>query len=340
MIIPGFFYYLMNQPQVAAALSTLTAFKRQEINLQWLSGTIGIDSSTTKNTLLEKEPGMRQHVPGLPTTRSGTKKSDPRNHLSLPFIIPSTQWIQHEVDLCEVVPDMSGEQQGSCISRVKESFRYSFGEIVFGMSDGTVSIFGLVAGMLAGAQSASVILLAGATAAIAATVSMMAGVFLDLESEKDAAKVEAKRRAAEIQSNPEGAVTKLMGDLQCSGLSKTCLDAIQVDLQKNPLAIQKFEDAVAAEEETPAQKTPVYIHACWMGIADFIAAMTPVIPFAFLPVEPAKYACIAGTAVLLLLLGIGRARIGQRPLFRTVLETMAIATAAGIAGVIFALIIT
>jgi len=63
VIIPGFFYYLMNQPQVAAALSTLTAFKRQEINLQRLSGTIGIDSTTTKNTHLENEPGMRQHVP-------------------------------------------------------------------------------------------------------------------------------------------------------------------------------------------------------------------------------------------------------------------------------------
>lgn len=235
---------------------------------------------------------------------------------------------------------MSDVPHGSLASRVKESFRCSFGEIVFGMSDGTVSIFGLVAGMVAGAQSGSVILLAGATAAIAATVSMMAGVFLDLESEKDAAKVEAARRATEIRSDPDSAVTKLMGDLQGSGLSQASLDAIQSDLRKNPLAIQKFEDAVAAEEVTPADKAPVYIHACWMGIADFIAAMTPVIPFAFLPIEQAKYACIAGTAVLLLLLGVGRARIGKRPLFRTVVETMAIATAAGIAGVIFALIIT
>jgi VIT1/CCC1 family predicted Fe2+/Mn2+ transporter len=235
---------------------------------------------------------------------------------------------------------MSGEQQRSFISRVKESFHDSFGEIVFGMSDGTVSIFGLVAGMVAGAQSANIILLAGATAAIAATVSMMAGVFLDLESEKDAARVEAEQREAEIRSDPEGAVTKLIGDLQGTGLSKNSIDALQVDLQKNPLAIQKFEDAVAGEEVTLAQQAPPYIHACWMGIADFIAAMTPVIPFAFLPIEQAKVACIGGTAVLLFLLGIGRARFGRRPVLRTVLETMVIATAAGIAGAIFGLIIT
>lgn len=228
----------------------------------------------------------------------------------------------------------------SLVGRVKESFRDSFGEIVFGMSDGTVSIFGLVAGMVAGAQSGEVIVLAGATAAIAATVSMMAGVFLDIESERDEAQVEAEERLEEIRCNPDAAIGKLINDLQGTGLSATCLEAIRADFQKNPLAIQKFEDAVAAEEAAISSKASVYVHAAWMGIADFVAAMTPVIPFAFLPLEQAKIACIAGTAILLFLLGIGRARIGKRPVFRTVIETMAIATAAGIAGVLFGLLLT
>ncbi len=235
---------------------------------------------------------------------------------------------------------MSSKQPVSLIGRIKESFHDSFGEIVFGMSDGTVSIFGLVAGMVAGAQSGDIIVLAGATAAIAATVSMMAGVFLDLESEQDCARVEAEERLAKIKNDPDGAVTKLMGDLQTTGLSTASLDAIRTDFERDPLAIQKFEDAVAAEEESAASKASVYIHATWMGIADFIAAMTPVIPFAFLPLGQAKIACIAGTAILLFMLGIGRARIGKRAVFRTVLETMAVATAAGIAGVLFGLMLT
>jgi len=77
---------------------------------------------------------------------------------------------------------MTPETRLSCFRRVKNSIHECSGEIVFGMSDGVVSIFGLVAGMVAGAQFGDVILLAGATAAIAATVSMMAMVFLDLES--------------------------------------------------------------------------------------------------------------------------------------------------------------
>lgn len=240
----------------------------------------------------------------------------------------------------EAILAMSGAVQGSLFVRVKASFCESFGEIVFGMSDGTVSIFGLVAGMVAGAQSGDVILLAGATAAIAATVSMMAGVFLDLESEKDEARVEAEERADEISRDPDGAIAKLMGDLETTGLSRATLDAIHADIRQDPRRIQKFEDVVACEETPDAQKAPPFVHACWMGIADFIAAMTPVIPFAFLPLGQAKIACVAGTAVLLFLLGIARARLGRRPVVRTVLETMAIATAAGIAGVIFGLLIT
>jgi len=235
---------------------------------------------------------------------------------------------------------MSGTVHPGFLCRTRESIRNCSGEIVFGMSDGVVSIFGLVAGMVAGAQSGDVILLAGATAAIAATVSMMAGVFLDLESERDAARVEAKERAAEIRSDPDGAVNKLIADLQKTGMSTTCIEAIRKDMAANPLAIQKFEDAVAGEEETAAQKTSPVIHACWMGIADFIAAMTPVIPFIFLPLEQAKIVFIFGTALLLILLGIGRAKLGERPMFRTILETCSIAAAAAIAGALVGLLIS
>jgi len=101
-----------------------------------------------------------------------------------------------------------------------------------------------------------------------------------------------------------------------------------------------FEDAVAGEEETAAQKTSPVVHACWMGVADFIAAMTPVVPFIFLPLAQAKIVFIFTTALLLLLLGIGRAKLGERPMFRTIIETCAIAATAAIAGALVGLLIS
>jgi len=223
---------------------------------------------------------------------------------------------------------------GSFFSRLKGSIHDSAGEIVFGMSDGVVSIFGLVLGVAAGAQSGNIVFLAGATGAIAASVSMMAGLYLDLESERDEARVEAGRREEEIRHDPAGAVDKMMGVLQGTGLSAKSLGAIRDDMQANPLAIRRVEDAISCEDEPPARKVSPLVHATWMGIADFVAGITPVIPFAILPFAEARVVCIAGTATLLILLGIGRAKIGNRPVARTVFETIAIATAAAIAGVL------
>lgn len=222
---------------------------------------------------------------------------------------------------------------GSFLSRMKESIHDSSGEIVFGMSDGVVSIFGLVLGVAAGAQSGEVVFLAGATGAIAASVAMMAGLYLDLESVSDEARVEAERRETEIRSDPFGAVDKLMGVLQGTGLSTKSLNAIRDDMQADPLAIRRIETAISCEEEPPARKISPVVHATWMGIADFVAGIIPVIPFALLPFVEARVVCIAGTATLLILLGIGRAKIGNRNTVRTVLETIAIATAAAVAGV-------
>jgi VIT1/CCC1 family predicted Fe2+/Mn2+ transporter len=162
---------------------------------------------------------------------------------------------------------------------------------------------------------------------------MMAALYLDLESEGDEARVETKRREEEIRRDPTSAVNKLMGVLQGTGLSPRSLDAIRDDMQANPLAIRRVEDAISCEEEPPARKISPLVHATWMGISNFVAGITPVIPFALLPFAKARLVCIAGTATLLILLGIGRARIGNRPVARTVFETIAIAAAAAIAGV-------
>jgi VIT1/CCC1 family predicted Fe2+/Mn2+ transporter len=228
----------------------------------------------------------------------------------------------------------------SPLSLLKESIHDSAGEIVFGMSDGVVSIFGLVLGVAAGAQSGSVVFLAGATGAIAASVSMMAGLYLELESESDEAHVDAGRRDAEIRNDPAGAVNKLMGVLQDTGLSTKSLNAIRDDMQADPEAIRRIETAISCEEEPRGKKISPIIHATWMGIADFVTGITPVIPFAILPFAEAQIVCIAGTATLLILLGIGRAKIGNRNTARTVLETIAIATAAAIAGVIIGRLIS
>ena len=86
-------------------------------------------------------------------------------------------------------------------SRVRDSFAASVGSIVFGMEDGTVSIFGLVFGVAFSAPDSHAVLLAGATGAVAAAVSMMAGTFLDVEYNDQAAAKLAEART-HYQNDP------------------------------------------------------------------------------------------------------------------------------------------
>src|SRR2546426_9494776 len=74
---------------------------------------------------------------------------------------------------------MEGESKSLWL-RVWQSFMSALGSIVFGMEDGSVSIFGLVFGVAASATNSQTVLLAGATGAISAAVSMMAGTYIAL----------------------------------------------------------------------------------------------------------------------------------------------------------------
>lgn len=65
------------------------------------------------------------------------------------------------------------------LDAIKKSFMSCVSDIVFGMEDGAVSIFGLVLGVAATTNDARTILAAGCTGTCAAAVSMMAGAYME-----------------------------------------------------------------------------------------------------------------------------------------------------------------
>ena len=214
--------------------------------------------------------------------------------------------------------------------RIKASFEDSFGDIVFGMEDGTVSIFGLVFGVAASTSDTRVVVVAGMTGAISAAVSMMAGAYLDAETARDQLRAARARNAVDdptlFDSEPARA------ELLASGVSPAAVDALDAVAKAHPdlpRALRKAFDARSDE----AEGSPL-AHALWMFVSDLIAALIPVAPFTVLPMTEARYVSLAATAGVLVILGIGRARIGKRRVLATTLQTLAIAAAAGLAGVL------
>ncbi len=221
----------------------------------------------------------------------------------------------------------------SFAARLKASFQSSLGSIIFGMEDGTVSIFGLVLGVGASASSSAAVLLAGATGAIAAAVSMMAGTYLEVESDRDQAHARLAQEQDEIRSRPQAEAQEMHDRLATAGFTEQEIAPIVAALQRHPDTWLQVEAGQELGIGTEAQQQPL-VQALWMFVSDLIAAFTPVIPFALFALATARLVSIGLTTILLTVLGIGRGVIGKRNILLTTLETLVIAAAAAGAGLL------
>ena len=232
-----------------------------------------------------------------------------------------------------ILDRMSETPSPTLRARLRASLHASIGDIAFGMEDGAVSIAGLVFGVAASTNDARVVLLAGASGAAAGAVAMMAGTYLDVQSTRDRAIALRADAARSIGLDPVGHRRRIEERLRAEGFSEAEAETVGAALARNPEAMLEFVASIelgigAAPRESPA------VHAAWMFGADIVAAATPVLPFVFLPLDLARIASIVMTTLLLVALGIGRARVARAGITATVLQTLAIAAAAAAAGVV------
>jgi vacuolar iron transporter family protein len=206
------------------------------------------------------------------------------------------------------------------------------GSIVFGMEDGTVSIFGLVFGVAAAAPDSHAVLLAGGTGAVAAAVSMMAGTFLDVQTANDQAAAKVAEERARYEADPEEAEADARRRLVSAGFTDGEAATLSAIMGRHPDARLKIAAAVDLGAGERTRQNP-YIQSAWMFATDLFAAAVPVIPFALFDLATARIVSLTVTFVLLVMLGIGRARVGHRRTLPTVIQTVGIAMAAAVAGI-------
>jgi vacuolar iron transporter family protein len=227
-----------------------------------------------------------------------------------------------------------GEGQAMTIAsipqRLQRSLVASAGTIVFGMEDGTVSIFGLIFGVAATTSSTATVLIAGASGAAAAAVAMMAGAYLETETTRDGRRANRAQLQDDLALNTGSVAALLTNRLAASGLTPEQSAALTGAVQHDREALGGL--LLALQAATEAQLNP-WEQALWMLLADFLAAAVPILPFVLLPIPQARIVSAVVTTILLIALGVGRARIANRSVIRTVVETVSIGIAAALAGV-------
>ena len=220
------------------------------------------------------------------------------------------------------------------LQRLRGSLAQSAGTIVFGMEDGTVSIFGLIFGVAATTSNTATVLIAGASGAVAAAVSMMAGAYLDVETTRDA--INAKRASLQSDAALSDAAASLPSRLAAAGLRAQQSAALASAVQNDRDALSGL---LLALQGTADVTLNPWVQALWMLLADFAAAAVPILPFVFLPITRARVVSGVVTIALLIALGVGRARVASRSITRTVIETVSIGIAAALAGVAISVLI-
>jgi VIT1/CCC1 family predicted Fe2+/Mn2+ transporter len=224
----------------------------------------------------------------------------------------------------------------STLRRLRASLAESAGTVVFGMEDGTVSIFGLIFGVAATTTSTQTVLIAGASGAVAAAVSMMAGAYLDVETTRDTAAANRAFMRANAARDSASVAASLCSRLERAGLTSEQSSALAGAVKDDRTALGGL---ILALQGTPQTSLNPWEQALWMLLADFLASAVPILPFVFLAIPQARILSGAMTLALLIGLGLGRARIAKRNMIRTVAETVAIGIAAAVAGILISVLI-
>ncbi len=218
------------------------------------------------------------------------------------------------------------------VTQLRDSLATAIGDIAFGMEDGAVSIAGLVFGVAASTNSRAIVLLAGAAGAVAGAVSMMAGTYLDVQSERHRADALVEVARGRIALDPDAHSDRVTRRLLADGFSEKEVALVASAFARNPETLLDYIVALEIGVVRRSGASP-WTHALWMFVADLLAASVPVVPFALFDIETARIVSLVVTGALMGLLGIARGMIGHVNVWWTAVQTMAIAGAAALAGV-------
>jgi VIT1/CCC1 family predicted Fe2+/Mn2+ transporter len=188
---------------------------------------------------------------------------------------------------------------------------------VLGANDGLISTSSLVVGVAAAEPSRAAVLLAAVAGLVAGALSMAAGEYVSVSSQKDTEQADLAREKGELAASPESERAELAGIYAARGLEPDVAAQVAVQLMEHDALGAHARDELGIHELTRARP----IQAAVASAASFaVGAAPPALFAAFLPAGVLTPSVVAITLVLLLVLGAAAARLGGAPPMRGALR--------------------
>ena len=181
---------------------------------------------------------------------------------------------------------------------------------VLGANDGIVSTASLVLGVAASGASASAIVTAGIAGLVAGALSMAAGEYVSVSSQRDAEQADLRLEARELRDDPAGELRELAAIYERRGLDPTLAAHVALTLTRGDALEAHARDELGLDEERLARP----LQAAWTSALSFSAgAALPLIAVALTPANARVIATVVVTLLALGLLGDLGARLGGAP---------------------------
>ncbi|MBP2362125.1 MULTISPECIES: VIT1/CCC1 transporter family protein [Streptomyces] len=191
---------------------------------------------------------------------------------------------------------------------------------VLGANDGIVSTAGLVVGVAGATGDRSTLLTAGLAGLLAGSMSMAAGEYVSVSTQRDSEKAALATERRELEETPEAELAELAGMLEEKGLSGEVAREAAVQLTER--------DALRAHAEVELGIDPDELTNPWHAAgASFLAftvgALLPLLAIVLPPVPLRLPVTVVAVLAALAVTGWWSARLGAAAAGRAVLRNMA-----------------
>ena len=184
---------------------------------------------------------------------------------------------------------------------------------VMGANDGIVSTASLVLGVAAAGASLSAILTAGVAGLVAGALSMAAGEYVSVASQRDAEEADLALERRELERAPREELDELARIYEGRGLDPHLAEAVAVALTDHDALAAHARDELGLDEAARANP----LQAAWTSAVSFSAgAALPLIAVSVGGPSLRVGLTVAVTLVALLALGALGARLGGAPMGR------------------------
>ena len=190
---------------------------------------------------------------------------------------------------------------------------------VLGANDGIVSTAGVVMGVAGATDDGGAIVIAGIAALTAGALSMGAGEYVSVSTQRDSEKSILSLEARELQQMPETEERELAAMYVDKGLSPETAEKVARELTEH--------DALRAHADIEFGIDPDNLtnpwHAAWASMLAFtVGALLPLLVIAFVPTGVRELVTVLSVVAALALTGFVSARIGLSPWLPAVVRNM------------------